>query len=46
VGRGETRHGDDAYRLRVVDGHLRIAAKRATLAMGSLRQVADVAIIL
>jgi p-cumate 2,3-dioxygenase beta subunit len=34
------------YRLRVVDGSLRIASKRATLAMGSLRQVHDVAIIL
>ncbi|MDV2478080.1 aromatic-ring-hydroxylating dioxygenase subunit beta [Rhodococcus zopfii] len=34
------------YRLRVVDGHLRIASKRCVLRMGSLRQVSDVAIIL
>jgi len=34
------------YRLRVVGGQLRIASKRATLAMGSLRQVFDVAIVL
>jgi p-cumate 2,3-dioxygenase beta subunit len=34
------------YRLRVVDGQLKVASKRATLAMGSLRQVFDVAIIL
>jgi p-cumate 2,3-dioxygenase beta subunit len=34
------------YRLRVVEGGLRIAAKRATLRMTSLRQVSDVAIIL
>ena len=34
------------YRLRVVDGRLRIAAKRCVLRMGSLRQVSDVAIIL
>jgi p-cumate 2,3-dioxygenase beta subunit len=44
--RSTTYVGRYAYRLRVIDGHLRIAAKRATLAMGSLRQVADVAIIL
>lgn len=34
------------YRLRMVEGRLRIAAKRATLRMTSLRQVSDVAIIL
>jgi p-cumate 2,3-dioxygenase beta subunit len=34
------------YRLRVVGGRLRIVSKRATLAMGSLRQVFDVAIVL
>ena len=34
------------YRLRVVDGLLEVASKRATLAMGSLRQAFDVAIIL
>jgi p-cumate 2,3-dioxygenase beta subunit len=34
------------YRLRVVDGRLKIASKRCTLRMGSLRQVSDVAIIL
>jgi hypothetical protein len=34
------------YRMRVVDGRLRIASKRCTLRMTSLRQVADVAIIL
>jgi p-cumate 2,3-dioxygenase subunit beta len=34
------------YRLRLVDGQLKVASKRATLAMGSLRQVFDVAIIL
>lgn len=34
------------YRLRVADGQLKVASKRATLAMGSLRQVFDVAIIL
>ncbi len=34
------------YRLATVDGQLRIRSKRATLALTSLRQVADVAIIL
>jgi p-cumate 2,3-dioxygenase subunit beta len=34
------------YRLRMVDGVLRIRSKRAVLAMTSLRGVADVAIIL
>jgi p-cumate 2,3-dioxygenase beta subunit len=34
------------YRLREVDGRLRIASKRCVLRMGSLRQVSDVAIIL
>lgn len=44
--RSTTYVGRYHYRLRVVDGRLRIASKRATLAMGSLRQVHDVAIIL
>ncbi|QJY49612.1 aromatic-ring-hydroxylating dioxygenase subunit beta [Pseudonocardia broussonetiae] len=44
--RSTTYVGRYQYRLRVVDGRLRIASKRATLAMGSLRQVHDVAIIL
>jgi p-cumate 2,3-dioxygenase beta subunit len=34
------------YRLRVVDGRMRIASKRCTLRMTTLRQVSDVAIIL
>jgi p-cumate 2,3-dioxygenase beta subunit len=34
------------YRLRAVDGQLRIASKRCVLRMGSLRQASDVAIIL
>ncbi|GAB2988497.1 aromatic-ring-hydroxylating dioxygenase subunit beta [Amycolatopsis acidiphila] len=34
------------YRLRAVDGLLKIASKRCTLRMGSLRQVSDVAIVL
>jgi p-cumate 2,3-dioxygenase subunit beta len=34
------------HRLRLVDGELKIVAKRATLIMTTLRQVADVAIIL
>ncbi len=34
------------YRLRAVEGSLRIRSKRATLAMTTLRGVADVAIIL
>jgi p-cumate 2,3-dioxygenase beta subunit len=34
------------YRLRLLDGRLRIASKRCVLRMGSLRQVSDVAIIL
>lgn len=38
--------GRHHYRLRLIDGDLRIAHKRAVLAMTSLRQVADVAIIL
>jgi p-cumate 2,3-dioxygenase subunit beta len=38
--------GRYTYRLRLVDGRLRIRSKRAVLAMTSLRQVADVAIIL
>jgi p-cumate 2,3-dioxygenase subunit beta len=38
--------GRYGYRLRLVDGALRIRSKRAVLAMTSLRGVADVAIIL
>ena len=38
--------GRYGYRLQLVDGGLRIRSKRATLAMTSLRGVADVAIIL
>ncbi len=38
--------GRYAYRLRRVDGALRIRSKRATLAMTTLRGVADVAIVL
>ncbi|MCW2722997.1 aromatic-ring-hydroxylating dioxygenase subunit beta [Pseudonocardia sp.] len=38
--------GRYTYRLRRVDGQLRIRSKRAVLIMTSLRQVADVAIIL
>lgn len=38
--------GRYSYRLRLVDGQLRVASKRATLAASSLRQVFDVAIIL
>jgi p-cumate 2,3-dioxygenase subunit beta len=38
--------GRYGYRLRLVDGALRIRSKRAVLAMTSLRSVADVAIIL
>ncbi len=44
--RSTTYVGRYTYRLRIVDGELRIRSKRAVLAMGSLRQVADVAIIL
>lgn len=44
--RSTTYVGRYHYRLRVVDGCLKVASKRATLAMGSLRQVFDVAIIL
>lgn len=44
--RSYTYAGRYHYRLRVVDGHLRIASKRCVLRMGSLRQVSDVAIIL
>ncbi|MBN9097525.1 MULTISPECIES: aromatic-ring-hydroxylating dioxygenase subunit beta [unclassified Pseudonocardia] len=44
--RSTTYVGRSTYRLRIVDGELRIRSKRAVLAMGSLRQVADVAIIL
>jgi p-cumate 2,3-dioxygenase beta subunit len=44
--RSTTYVGRYSYRLRAVEGRLRIAGKRATLAMGSLRRVADVAIIL
>lgn len=38
--------GRSTYRLRLVEGRLRIRSKRAVLVMTSLRQVADVAIIL
>jgi p-cumate 2,3-dioxygenase beta subunit len=38
--------GRYSYRLRIVDGRLRISFKRAVLAMSTLRQVSDVAIIL
>ncbi|ODU07600.1 MAG: aromatic-ring-hydroxylating dioxygenase subunit beta [Pseudonocardia sp. SCN 72-86] len=38
--------GQYAYRLTLVDGVLRIRSKRATLALTSLRDVADVAIVL
>ena len=38
--------GRYTYRLRLVDGALMIRSKRATLAMTTLRGVADVAIIL
>lgn len=44
--RSTTYVGRYHYRLRIVDGRLRIASKRCTLRMGSLRQVSDVAIIL
>jgi hypothetical protein len=36
----------DLLSRQLVDGQLKVASKRATLAMGSLRQVFDVAIIL
>ena len=44
--RSYTYAGRYHYRLRVVDGRLRIALKRCVMRMGSLRQVSDVAIIL
>lgn len=44
--RSSTFVGRYTYRLRLVDGTLMIRSKRATLAMTTLRGVADVAIIL
>ena len=44
--RSTTYVGRYHYRLRVVEGRLKIVSKRCTLRMGSLRQVSDVAIIL
>ncbi|MFZ2178040.1 MAG: aromatic-ring-hydroxylating dioxygenase subunit beta [Rhodococcus sp. (in: high G+C Gram-positive bacteria)] len=44
--RSYTYSGRYHYRLRAVDGRLRIASKRCVMRMGSLRQVSDVAIIL
>ncbi|NMH99512.1 aromatic-ring-hydroxylating dioxygenase subunit beta [Pseudonocardia acidicola] len=44
--RSNTYVGRYSYRLRIVDGRLRIRSKRAVLAMTTLRQVSDVAIIL
>lgn len=44
--RATTYVGRAQYHLRIVDGHLKIRSKRLTLAMSTLRQVSDVAIIL
>ncbi len=44
--RSTTYVGRVQYRLRIVDGQLKISYKRLNLAMSTLRQVSDVAIIL